>query len=207
MFSQLNYPRISRRPERSPCASWASNPGLRGKGPAGYRLPTEARIACGGSLTFPTCVDPTGLEPVRASLQTRCTATRALGPRCVGTESNRHSDSRVGYGHLGSPMPSRRRKTGCLSVRWRARTRSSSVDDEVVKVHYRLVGIAQSNRGGSTRIRTSGCGFGDHRVAPTPCSRCFFGLKYKRAASFRKRLLERSQTCSGLVMSSRMLPP
>src|SRR5580692_3393666 len=42
-------------------------------------------------------VDPTGLEPARVSLQTRCTATRALGPRSRWVESNdrRHNAARV----------------------------------------------------------------------------------------------------------------
>src|ERR1700729_443019 len=33
-------------------------------------------------------VDPAGLEPARVSLQTRCTATRALGPESRWVESN-----------------------------------------------------------------------------------------------------------------------
>ena len=42
-------------------------------------------------------VDPAGLEPARVSLQTRCTATRALGPGSRWVESNdrRHNAARV----------------------------------------------------------------------------------------------------------------
>jgi hypothetical protein len=41
-------------------------------------------------------VDPAGLEPARFSLQTRCTATRALGPGSRWVESNdrRHNATR-----------------------------------------------------------------------------------------------------------------
>ena len=42
-------------------------------------------------------VEPAGLEPARVSLQTRCTATRALGPGSRWVESNdrRHNATRV----------------------------------------------------------------------------------------------------------------
>ena len=53
---------------------------------------------------------PYGFRSHLAGLKDRRHHQTPNGPReCVGQELNLHSNQRVGYGHLGSPMPSRHR--------------------------------------------------------------------------------------------------
>jgi hypothetical protein len=49
-----------------------------------HRILSPARLP----FRHARAVDPAGLEPARVSLQTRCTATRALGPESRWVESN-----------------------------------------------------------------------------------------------------------------------
>src|SRR5438876_1434956 len=65
----------------------------------------------GPSLTLPALIGvsgPQGFRSPLAGLKDRRPHQKSNGPSdCVGQESNLHSTVRVGYSHLGSPMPSR----------------------------------------------------------------------------------------------------
>ena len=68
---------------------------------------SEPRVSP-GSTTWPIS-SPYGNRTHPSSLRGwRPFADRRTGHECVGQELNLHSFTRVGYSHLGSPMPSRR---------------------------------------------------------------------------------------------------
>ena len=63
----------------------------------------------GSTVHCPLTTDPYLNRTRPPGLRGRCSRTnRRTGLQCVGQELNLHSVSRVGYSHLGSPMPSRR---------------------------------------------------------------------------------------------------
>ena len=62
---------------------------------------------------------------------------------CVGTESNRQSDLRVGYNHLGSPMPSRRVELSCMGLNRRKQREQRDVC-RTSKLKYRFGFTASS---------------------------------------------------------------
>src|ERR1700722_18351687 len=145
-------------------------------------------------------VDPAGLEPARVSLQTRCTATRALGPGSRWVESNDRRQTPRGL----QPRSSRQQRSpGRDRSVWQRRRDAVPIPN---LAYYLVVNVRWS----ICRFRQKGQGFAqqgwqesnprppgwsrlsvplDYTPSSVRCSVVQLAQEYKRAAPFRKRLL------------------
>ena len=155
-------------------------------------------------------VDPAGLEPARVSLQTRCTATRALGPGSRWVESN---DRRQTPRGLQPRSSNQQRSPGRDRSVWRRRIDVAPIPNLayylVVNVRCLIAdlgkkGKASPSRGGRSRTHVRRFGAGCPFRWTTPLRVCGYAVvrlvrEYKRAAPFRKRLLNEQDVCKSLL--------